>query len=376
MRLKISVRRFLEPIQLILRNESFMAVEKILTKGNLPDWIDHLSNNFRLIAPVAVNGGYVFTQTNGDSKIELRYPTTYLPPKKVLLPQQEDLFQFDGSGRVRSVFDDRPTVLLGVHTCDLAAIGLLDNVFLHGFTDHHYGVRRENTILVSIECLTVCSEYAFCKDMNTLSLPGNFDLHLTDIGDAYMLYVGSDKAYQLLQGSDQVRNCRDEDYRKYQQVMSKKWANFAFRLKLDISAIPSLMKLSTHSTLWDEIDERCLGCGTCTIVCPTCYCFDIVDEVDFSLESGRRFRVWDSCQLNQFASVAGGHDFRPSRAKRQRHRFNRKYNYQSIAPGQLGCVGCGRCAMNCLAKIDPVDVISKLNQQQVVSKPRQVKVMK
>jgi len=86
--------------------------------------------------------------------------------------------------------------------------------------------------------------------------------------------------------------------------------------------------------------------------------------------------VWDSCQLNQFASVAGGHDFRPSRAKRQRHRFNRKYNYQSIAPGQLGCVGCGRCAMNCLAKIDPVDVISKLNQQQVVSKPRQVKVMK
>ena len=159
-------------------------------------------------------------------------------------------------------------------------------------------------------------------------------------------------------------------------VMSTKWAKFPFRLSMDISAIPSLMKLSAHSTLWDQLDKRCLGCGTCTNVCPTCYCFDIVDFVDFSLESGRRFRVWDSCQLNQFASVAGGHDFRPTRAKRQLHRFNRKYLYQSISPGQLGCVGCGRCAANCLAKIDPVDVINKLNQQQETTRPKQVKVIK
>jgi len=149
--------------------------------------------------------------------------------------------------------------------------------------------------------------------------------------------------------------------------MSSKWARFPYRLQSDLSELPSLLTISYKSGLWEELGRQCLGCGMCTIVCPTCYCFDVLDEVDFSLSSGRRYRVWDSCQLNQFAVVAGGHDFRSQRSARQRHRFLRKYKYQSLAPGLLGCVGCGRCASTCPVNISPVEALNKLYQRRVAS---------
>ena len=113
--------------------------------------------------------------------------------------------------------------------------------------------------------------------------------------------------------------------------------------------------------------EKCLGCGACTLVCPTCYCFDVNDEVDFSLSAGKRWRVWDSCQFSQFASVAGGHDFRAERSAKQRHRFNRKYQYQAKDTGAVGCVGCGRCARACLVDIKPIDVLNKLYRQKAAA---------
>jgi formate hydrogenlyase subunit 6/NADH:ubiquinone oxidoreductase subunit I len=120
------------------------------------------------------------------------------------------------------------------------------------------------------------------------------------------------------------------------------------------------MRMSYHSHLWEELGKRCLACGSCTNVCPTCYCFNVKDEVDFALSVGTRTRTWDSCQLDEFAMVAGGHDFRPTRATRQRHRFMRKGVYQTDAYHALGCVGCGRCAQACLVHITPVDTFNQL----------------
>jgi Fe-S oxidoreductase len=102
----------------------------------------------------------------------------------------------------------------------------------------------------------------------------------------------------------------------------------------------------------------------CTKVCPTCYCFDVNDEVDLKLQKGKRVRVWDSCQIEKFAVVAGGHNFRTRRALRQRHRFMRKGKYQFEAYGLMGCVGCGRCAEACLVHITPVDTYNALFREQ------------
>ncbi|MGB6420346.1 MAG: 4Fe-4S dicluster domain-containing protein [Anaerolineales bacterium] len=334
---------------------------KMLPKEAVSDWIEHLLSDYRLIAPQTVQDQYTFREIDSANQVELDYGTTFLPPKKVLLPTHEDLIHFNiAENMVEPVLEDFPTVILGVHTCDMHAIRMLDAVFDQNLVDQHYLSRRRNTTLVSIECLNPCSEHSFCKDMGTLSVPEEFDLHLTDLGSTYAVYIGSEKGKNLLDGFNYMLEPTSEDYSLINHVMSKKWSSFPYRLDADVTELPSLMTLGFRSSLWDELGERCLGCGSCTIVCPTCYCFDVRDEVEFSLTAGERTRVWDSCQLNQFASVAGGHDFRPKQSNRQRHRFLRKYKYQSIAPGLVGCVGCGRCAESCLVDITPVGVLNKL----------------
>jgi ferredoxin len=123
-----------------------------------------------------------------------------------------------------------------------------------------------------------------------------------------------------------------------------------------------MMRRAYEHPHWVELGERCLACGSCTNVCPTCFCFDVYDQIDMALEQGERWRKWDSCQLDLFASVAGGENFREHRAERQRHRFMRKGRYLFEKYEHLGCVGCGRCARACLVDITPVSTFNTLHK--------------
>ncbi len=333
----------------------------VMPKTALTEWLGSIIKTQRVIGPKALGDEYVFAEIKSPAEIELNYDTTLLPPKKALLPPHEDLIEFNlAEEHFEPVLENQPTVIFGIHTCDLHAITLLDQVFNQKYTDQHYASRRNSTTMVSIECLRPCSEHAFCKDMGTLTTPDAFDLHLTDLGDVYSVDIGSEKGRSLIANGVQFREPVYEDYRKFNQAISNKWARFPYRLDADVTELPSLLSISQKLTLWEDLGERCLGCGTCTVVCPTCYCFDVSDEVDLALNAGKRYRVWDSCQLNQFASVAGGHDFRAGRSNRLKHRFLRKYKYQNISPGLVGCVGCGRCAQTCLVNITPIDVLNKI----------------
>lgn len=319
---------------------------------------------------------YIFGEITSAAEIELSYPTTILPPKKVLLPQRDELFIFKENGKyVESSLMDQPTVIMGIHTCDMHAIALLDRVFSRGFADQQYLTRRENTTLVSIECLEPCSEHAFCKDMGTLTVPDEFDLHLTDLGDDYAIDIGSEKGAALLQGFEGLRDAADADCQRVYRVMGEKWPQFPYRLEIDLTELPGLLSVAYRSTLWEKLGQQCLGCGVCTLVCPTCYCFDVLDEVEFSLNDGSRLRVWDSCQHNQFSVVAGGHNFRADQGSRQRHRFFRKYKYLSETYGFGGCVGCGRCSKVCLVNITPIEVLNKLDKQRAPISKRRSEVL-
>ena len=190
-----------------------------------------------------------------------------------------------------------------------------------------------------------------------------YDLHLLDLGDAYVFDIATEKGESLLEYA-QPEAVTPKAMERIGAVLNEKWQYFPYRLDFDVNDLPSLLSMSMKSPLWEELGERCLACAACTNVCPTCFCFDVRDEVELNLSEGRRVRSWDSCQLDDFATVAGGHNFRQSRALRQRHRFMRKGKYILNAHGYLGCTGCGRCARACLVDITPVDVFNELFRQR------------
>jgi sulfhydrogenase subunit beta (sulfur reductase) len=340
----------------------------IIKKTDFNSFVAHLLPNYRVVGPLKHKGGYAFDQISDPVELQMEYPTTILPPKKYLLPTKETLLEFSRQNGTTVVTppEPEPTIILGVHTCDLHGIQLLDKVFSTGHVDPNYVNRRNKTMIVSIECLSPCDEHSFCKSMGTLSADEGYDLHLTDLGDSYAIDIGTDAGEELLKKYATVRESTLDDMQRLNAVISEKWPKFPYRLEFDISDLPSIMNLSMHSPLWEELGERCLACAACTNVCPTCFCFGVEDEVELDLKSGKRVRFWDSCQLDEFATVAGGHNFRQNLALRQRHRFMRKGKYILEAHEYLGCVGCGRCARACLVDITPVSVFNELYRQQEV----------
>jgi len=338
---------------------------KILPKHLFKAWVERLRVDHRVVAPKESYGQYIFDEIESADELVLDYHSSVLPPKKYFLPPREDLFRFNAKTMEMSpiIEEIQPTVIVALHTCDLHAIQLLDKIQGTGHSDQHYQARRRKTTLVSVECQRPCMEHAFCKSLGTLSVPEHYDVHLTDLGDRYAVEIGSDQGEQLVKGMSFFWTPAEPDYTRINEVMAQKWPNFDYRLDCDVSGLPDLLGASQKSPVWDEIGELCLSCGQCTKVCPTCYCFDVVDEIDLKLEEGKRIRVWDSCLLEKFAVVAGGHDFRNSRTHRLRHRYMRKGKYQLEAYGLLGCVGCGRCALSCPAHITPIATLNLLNER-------------
>jgi sulfhydrogenase subunit beta (sulfur reductase) len=328
----------------------------ILDKGAVAPLVEALMADYQVIGPQAKGPKFAFGPIADPAQLRLDYNITILPPKKVLQPQEERLATFNmREPKIEPVIEVEPTVLLGVHTCDLHAIQLLDKAFSQDYPDAHYLERRKQTVIVSLECLEPCDEHSFCKSMGTLAAGDGYDLHLTDLGAAYAVDVGTEAGEQILSRYGTASQAADGDVRRLNEVLGAKWPRFTYRLNFDADELPALLRTAYDHPLWDELAERCLACGSCTNVCPTCYCFNVFDEVDMALTKGERLRRWDSCQLDEFARVAGGENFREARAARQRHRFMRKGKYIYEKFGELGCVGCGRCIRTCVANISIVD---------------------
>ena len=334
----------------------------VLDKKAMAQFVASMMRDFRVVGPQSRGAQYAFDEIEDPAHLRLDYDTSILPPKKYFLPQEERMMTFERTGKptVETVIEAPATVIVGIHTCDLHALLVLDEAFSQGYPDAHYLKRRQQTLLIGIECLEPCDEDSFCKSMGTLTASNGYDLHLTDVGDAYAVDVGSKEGAALLDRYSDARQATGEDMQQLSKVLGAKWPRFPYKLAFDVGELSPLMSQSYDRSLWQKLGEICLACGQCTLVCPTCFCFNVYDEVDLNLRNGERWRRWDSCQLDEFARVAGGEDFRKQQAARLRHRFMRKGRYLMEKYGELGCVGCGRCARSCLVDISPVNVFNDL----------------
>jgi len=328
-----------------------------------PFW-EQLFQRYRVMGPKEKEPGfYVFDWLSGPGELVLDYVTTILPPKKAFFPPRDVLFRFE-QGRngtppkVEPIFEQEPFLLVGVHPCDLAGIALLDWAFSQGHVDPHWWARREAATIIGVNCFP--DEYCFCTSVGTCRPGGGYDLFLTPIEAGYFVEVGSEKGQRLLEAYAQRRPPEPNDFRDAERFWREKEERISRRLKTPAYALPLLLDASVESPVWERTAQRCYSCGSCTTVCPTCFCFDVVDELTLDLRKGERVRRWDSCQFLDFARVAGGQNFRGERVARTRHRWYRKFYYLMARYGRPFCTGCGRCARACTANIGLVEVLNEL----------------
>jgi len=188
-----------------------------------------------------------------------------------------------------------------------------------------------------------------------------FDLMLTDLGDLYLVEIGSEEGERLIKFNLDLFEEASEDHIKERDRILKEVDAKIRRYKMaSIDGIYDLMMEKFNDPLWDMYGEKCLSCGKCNYVCPTCRCFDIYEEPDYSLRSGKRVRVWDSCHFLSFTRVAGGKVFREERRSRIKQRVFHKYFYSIDEIGSISCVGCGRCIEVCPARIDIREIFNKV----------------
>jgi NAD-dependent dihydropyrimidine dehydrogenase PreA subunit len=318
----------------------------------------------RIIGPVPASGRFSFEVLASASELALDYDQTSLSPRKFLVPSRDTLLTYatrDPSS-YHAVSNAEPAVIIGVHPGDLTAIALYDRVYSQDPADSQYCDRRANVTLVGLYP-TRPYKYRFTGSMISDKDPYlAADLMMVDMGDStYAVEIVTDKGKALLAGSGAAK----ADAATVQAMPArKKAAKEEIALPLRREELPKKLAGQERHETFKTRGDKCFSCGSCVLVCPTCVCFDVRDKVDLTLKNGTRYRTWDGCTLENFATCAGGHNFRKTAADRVRHRLFRKTVYLQEKYGITGCVGCGRCTQACTADIASIvdmvgDIVGK-----------------
>lgn len=340
-------------------------IYKTITKKDFKTFIEGLIEDNQTIGPKQVatdaNGKpiYKFVEVRSYDELDLDYTTTYSSVKNFFLPFREELARFefgDSDWEQKIEYTVHPRVIVGLRPCDINGLLILDKVFVTGaFPSPYYIARRRNTFIVGMDHEPL--EDCFCDSLNQHAVRAGFNLFCSDIGDKYYLTINSSKAFNFLKRVG-VADPTEEDDRKY--IARRKHIKKAFKTKVEVSGLRSFLDIEFKSAIWEKWGDKCLNCGTCAMVCPTCYCHGIDESIDVRLTTAHKDRVTYSCNIVDFAEVAGGHNFRPKREDRLKYRYYHHYRGFSENADEQICVGCNRCGRACLASINPKDVINDL----------------
>jgi NAD(P)H-flavin reductase/NAD-dependent dihydropyrimidine dehydrogenase PreA subunit len=346
---------------------------RLISKENFAHFVNALikDTTYDVLGVKAKGDKFAFGPLDDASELRLDYDVTLLPPKKYFFPQRETLVTYNvGKGfSAKSSSETKPMVIIGVHPYDIMALLHMDEIFSETKSDPYYFEKRKSSIIIGVN-IQKMSKWCFASYMGCATVEFGFDLMLTDLGNRYAINIGSDKGEQLLDKFAQ--NVDNALARDIQLVGQKKREIMVMtQQKLDFSPelIPEMLsRIYEDSMFWEKHSEKCLACGSCVLVCPTCYCFDVKDNPDLSLEQGERIRTWDGCLLEDFAKIASGENFRPTRPTRYRHRYFKKGKYLYDRFGFISCVGCGRCSSNCLPDIaSPVNLFNDMYHETINS---------
>jgi ferredoxin len=343
---------------------------RVFEKSELSSLFGLLANRNTVFGPVSkgldTRGKrlYAYDRVTQFSDLALDYTTTSMSAKRFFLPHHEDLatFRLTGSDWTREVdyHMDRPAVFFGLHACDINALNRLDKVLLESdYPVPYYAAKRRNIFIIGVNCLPQPS--CFCRSMGTDTAMHGFDLFLTDIGGKYFAEILTSEAYHLLKD---IRTAEpaEADHELFVRAAAEK--NRRFTASVDVTDLCKILDMEFQSPVWKQWGDKCLGCGSCAGVCPTCYCYGVEETVDPGLRLARKTRSLYSCTIVDFAEVAGGHNFRPERGTRLKYRYYHKHRGFVEAYEESLCVGCGRCGDVCLAGITVPEVIASVRGEE------------
>lgn len=334
--------------------------EMIIRKEKFHDLVERALKEYTVVAPVDNEGVVLFRRITTPSELTLEFSNTKIPAKSILFQQTETLFTFSQreSVTIDVPEDSEKVLLLGIRPCDAQSLAVLDHVFA-GELEDPYVKKRENTVLIGLSCLAP-EINCFCTSVGGSPFSAEYtDIQLTDIGENYYIEAKTDKGKKVLDGmSDLFRLATEEDTEKKKELEKK--ALDAMKRRMDTDDIVDRLENMFESSYWRKIALKCLGCAACTYACPTCHCFDMLDEG--AVTRGARIRVWDSCMYPEYTKQASGYNPRPERMNRVRNRVYHKFNYYPKNWDIMACVGCGRCISVCPVNIDIIDVINRTSE--------------
>ncbi len=333
-----------------------------ITSDKFPQMFATLSETMSVYLPVNRTDGKAEFKKYENGDIWSDALNTERSAKDFFFPQSEDLMKFKVEGKTIEVIDIRDEnedfVVFGAKACDVKSFEILDRVFLSEPVDSFYKNRREHAVIVTAACSRP-QETCFCTSFDIDPVNPTGDVVLWREADAIYLEAQTEKGASLL---EKLMGLTEECDSAAVDAQKEKTSKILHRLPLKGLGNEKFgggkTKEFFDSPLWADLSESCLGCGTCTFVCPTCQCYDIKE-----FNTGReviRYRCWDSCMYSNFTLMAHGNN-RNSQLERFRQRFMHKLVYfPENNEGIFGCVGCGRCLSKCPISMNIVKVMKAL----------------
>lgn len=337
--------------------------EKIISKEELQDLLTNITRRRQVFAPVNKGDSFTFEEIHPEDKISFTCANTKKSVKELFFPQRERLFAFNLLKKDESKVPDLPDrkrVIIGVRPCDAKGISLFDHVFDgKDFQDPYYLQKREDTVVIAIGC-NAPERTCFCTSTGGSPFSTNgSDVLLVDLGDSFLVQPVTEKGEAFLEQESVTKKADQSQIQLKEKIIEK--ARSSVKSQIKSEKIKEKLDKNFDDPIWNKVHEKCLGCGACTFFCPTCHCFDILDETGG--QTGERIRIWDSCMFPLFTLHASGVNPRPTGKERVRQRVMHKFKYFVDNHGEVACSGCGRCIKYCPVNLDIREVLEHIQDQ-------------
>ncbi|MDY6844286.1 MAG: 4Fe-4S dicluster domain-containing protein [Thermodesulfobacteriota bacterium] len=331
-----------------------------LKQDMLKGFLEAISTDSALLTPQKIAGETVFCEWDGDLTFLQWYHNTTKGIKLLFFPLYEEIFQFKKEKNIHTLIpsplNPEPKILFGVRACDARALTIVDKLFFDTYEDPTYKNMRTHTTLIGLGCMEH-DDACFCESLKVDPICSqDVDIMINDIGDSYVVDVITEKGKNLISLFSGFSELTDDDHKTFEKIRESVLKGFSKEINLD-NLSERMRNNFDNEQFWEKVSQKCISCGICTLLCPTCHCFDLCDEKVKS--GGRRLRCYDSCAFELFTKMPMENP-RHYKWQRVRQKVHHKFEYYVMNYDVIACVGCGRCVRLCPVNWDIAETINRI----------------